>query len=92
MLIATVTGKKARFEEVPNWQDLDIYGIRALETIKRMFGFTQESGGRYYGDETEAETAAQLKKNAAEACGKGGDETHLATLEAFFEREFAAAS
>lgn len=54
-----------------------------------MFGFCQESGGRYYGEETENSTAAGLKKKAAEACGKSGSETELLTLESFFEREFA---
>lgn len=88
MLIITATGKKSRFEEIVKWQDLEIYGIRALEAIKYMFGFCQESGGRYYGDETEDKTAAELKKKAAEASGKTGDETKLLTLERFFKREF----
>ncbi|KAH7355479.1 hypothetical protein BKA66DRAFT_575365 [Pyrenochaeta sp. MPI-SDFR-AT-0127] len=83
----SATGKKARFEEVPKWQDLEIYGIRALEAIKLMFGFCQESGGRYYGDETEASTAAELKKKATEASGKTGDDTKLFTLKSFFKRE-----
>ena len=87
-LIRTATRKKARFEEVPKWQDLEIYGIRALEAIKFMFGFCQESGGRYYGDETEANTAAELKRLATEASGKTGDGTKLFTLEQFFKREF----
>ncbi|CAO2651410.1 Nn.00g039800.m01.CDS01 [Neocucurbitaria sp. VM-36] len=84
------TGKKARFEEVPKWQDLEIYGIRALEPIKFMFGFCQESGGRYFGDETEATTAAELKRLATEASGKTGDGTKLLTLERFFKREFGS--
>ena len=86
---ATVTGKKARFEEIPRWQDLNVYGIRALETVKLMFGFCQESGGRYYGDETEISTATELKKLAAEATGRTGGETKLLSLEAFFQKEFA---
>ena len=52
-----------------------------------MFGFVQASGGRYYGDETEAHTAADLKKRAAEARGKTGAETGLSNLEAFFKKE-----
>ncbi|KAJ8116488.1 hypothetical protein OPT61_g2093 [Boeremia exigua] len=84
-----VTGKKARFEEISNWRDFETYGIHALETVKLMFGFCQESGGRYYGVETENRTAAGLKKTAAEACGKSGHEAELLTLEAFFRREFA---
>lgn len=54
-----------------------------------MFGFCQESGGRYFGEETENRTAATLKKIAAEARGKSGHETKLLTLEEFFKREFA---
>ncbi|KAF2629474.1 NAD(P)-binding protein [Macroventuria anomochaeta] len=83
------TGKKGRFEEISRWQDFDTYGIRALETVKLMFGFCQESGGRYYGEETENHTAADLKKIAAEARGRSGHETKLLTLEEFFKSEFA---
>jgi hypothetical protein len=54
-----------------------------------MFGFCQESGGRYYGEETEKDTAAGLKKAAARARGLDVDHTKLLTLEEFFEREFA---
>ena len=85
MIVAT--GKKARFEPLPHWGDLEVYGIRALETVKRMFGFCQESGGRYYGVETEKETARAVKKVAAEARGKP-EEGVLLGLEDFFRREF----
>ena len=88
MLIEVVTGKKARFEEIEKWQDFEAYGVRALETVKLMFGFCQESGGRYYGVETENSTASSLKKKAAEARGKVGDETELLTLEKWFGRQF----
>ncbi|KAH7125622.1 hypothetical protein B0J11DRAFT_310636 [Dendryphion nanum] len=83
-----VTGKKSRFEEI-KWQDLDTFGVRALETVKLMFGFCQESGGRYFGVETEASTAAELKKAAAEAQGKTGKQTELFSIVEFFKREFA---
>ncbi|KAF2278037.1 NAD(P)-binding protein [Westerdykella ornata] len=82
------TGKKSRFEAIPNWQDLEVYGIRALETVKGMFGFCQASGGRYYGVKTERGTAAELKKKAAVACGKSGEEASLLSLEQYFKREF----
>ncbi|KAH7063865.1 hypothetical protein BKA63DRAFT_183817 [Paraphoma chrysanthemicola] len=82
------TGKKARFEEVTKWQDLEVYGIRALETVKLMFGFCQASGGRYYGDVTEAGTASELKKKVNEACGRSSGDGHLKSLEDFFKREF----
>jgi hypothetical protein len=54
-----------------------------------MFGFCQESSGRYYGEETEKHTAAGLKKAAAQARGLADDHTKLLTLEEFFKREFA---
>ena len=53
-----------------------------------MFGFCQESGGRYFGDVTGADTAAQLKKLAAEARGVTGKATELGTLEDFFKVHF----
>jgi len=55
-----------------------------------MFGFCQESGGRYYGVKTENETAAELKRKGAEARGKSGEELKLLTLEKWFEREFGS--
>lgn len=84
--VSTATGKKARFEEIRNWRDIEVYGIRSLETIKRMFGFCQDSGGRYYGDETEVVTAAELKKLAAEACGASSERAELSTLGKFFQK------
>lgn len=53
-----------------------------------MFGFCYESGGRYFGDETEAVTAAELKRLTAEARGAAGKEAKLATLEGFFGENF----
>jgi hypothetical protein len=87
-LTMLATGKKARFEEVTKWQDLEVYGIRALETVKLMFGFCQESGGRYYGDITEAGSASELKKRVNEACENPNGQGKLANLEGFFKREF----
>ncbi|KAF2258880.1 NAD(P)-binding protein [Lojkania enalia] len=82
------TGKIAMFEEIPNWRDLEVYGIRALETVKLIFGFVQEAGGKYYGVETEARTAAELKRKAAEASGKFGNDAKLSTLGKFFAENF----
>ncbi|KAJ4294039.1 hypothetical protein N0V90_007728 [Kalmusia sp. IMI 367209] len=81
----SVTGKKARFEEILDWRDLEVYGIRSLETIKCMFGFCQQSEGRYFGKATEAQTAAELKRLAAEARGGKGQAAQLATLGGFFQ-------
>ncbi|KAF2015371.1 NAD(P)-binding protein [Aaosphaeria arxii CBS 175.79] len=83
-----VTGKKARFEEIP-WKDLETYGIRALDTVKHMFGFCQESGGRYYGVVTDSKATAELKKSGAEARGKSGQDVELLTLQKFFKENFS---
>ncbi|KFY64058.1 hypothetical protein V496_03491 [Pseudogymnoascus sp. VKM F-4515 (FW-2607)] len=82
------TGKTSRFEAIENWKDLNVYGIPSLENVKLMFAFTQVSGGRYFGDETEVETSIALKKKGAAARGKAGEEMKLSTLESFFTREF----
>ncbi|KAF2686323.1 NAD(P)-binding protein [Lentithecium fluviatile CBS 122367] len=85
----TVTGKKSRYEVLPRVSDLESYGARTIEeTVKPMFALCQESGGRYFGDETESATAAELKKQAAEARGEVGEETKLMTYEKWFKREF----
>ena len=86
--MTAVTRKKSRFEAIENWEDLNVYGILSLENVKLMFAFTQVSGGRYYGDETEVETSIALKKKGAEARGRAGEEVKLLTLESFFAREF----
>ncbi|KAF1995503.1 NAD(P)-binding protein [Amniculicola lignicola CBS 123094] len=83
-----VTDKKARWEEIPNWRDLDVSVFPPLEGVKLMFGFVQEAGGRYYGVETEKSTAAELKKRAAEASGKSGEEAILQTVESFWAKHF----
>jgi hypothetical protein len=55
-----------------------------------MFGFCQESSGRYFGDETEAETALELKKKAAEARGRSHDDVELRSLKDFFAAKFGS--
>lgn len=70
--------------------DLQTYGLRALETVKSVFGFCQASGGNYYGLPNDVAPAAQLKKAAAEAQGKSGSETELLTIKEFFKRHFAS--
>jgi hypothetical protein len=83
------TEKKARFEVVP-WEDMETYGMKAIETVKCMFGFCQYSGGKYYGVPTENETSGELKKAAHEAQGKSGADGKLMTLERWFKREFGS--
>ena len=44
----------------------------------------QASGGRYFSDKTEANTALELKRNASKAYGKVADGIGLTSLEPFF--------
>lgn len=71
------------------WQELETYGMPALVTVQRMFGFCQHSGGLYYGHANDASMAAGLKRVAAAAQGKSGEDAELMTLERFFKIHFA---
>lgn len=73
---------------MPKWQDLDVYGVRALENVKLIFGFCQASDGRYYGDQTDSSTARELKRNVANASRRSGSGAVLRTLEGFFAQHF----
>ncbi|KAJ5738140.1 hypothetical protein N7493_001295 [Penicillium malachiteum] len=87
---ARVTGKKARYLPVlPSWEAFDIKGIHELQDVKLMFGFTQNTGGLYFGLEpTEGETAAQLKTTTAAALGRIGSESKLISTLAWFSKSF----
>ncbi|KAH6873926.1 hypothetical protein B0T10DRAFT_567658 [Thelonectria olida] len=85
-----VTGQKARFVPMENWRDMETFGVGAFETVKRMFGFCQHSGGLYYGEPNDVVTAGQLKAKAAEAKGQLGDDAKLMSLERFVAKYFAA--
>ncbi|KAF6827170.1 NmrA family protein [Colletotrichum plurivorum] len=82
------TGKKARYVPVEDWRSFETYGVRALETIRDMFGFVQVSGGLYYGEPNDAASPKLLKAAAAEAQGKTGEEAELMTSERFFKVHF----
>ncbi|KAJ3526654.1 hypothetical protein NM208_g11086 [Fusarium decemcellulare] len=87
---AKLTGKKARFVPIEDWKTMETYGIEAFETVKRMFGFCQHSGGLYYGVPNDLDTAGDLKARAAEAKGEAGDKKKLTALEKFLEKYFSA--
>jgi hypothetical protein len=54
-----------------------------------MFGFTQNTGGRYFGEEpSENSTAAELKKITAEALGRPREQHALLTAKDFFLAKF----
>jgi hypothetical protein len=86
-----VTGKKSRFDPIlPTWEAFDTHGIPELEDVKLMFGFTQNTGGRYFSEEpSENNTAAELKKTTAEALGRPKEQLALLTAREFFQTKFA---
>lgn len=54
-----------------------------------MFGFTQNTGGRYFGEQpSESSTAAELKKITAEALGRPKEQHALLTAKDFFRAKF----
>jgi len=73
-----------------NVDDIQTYGMKALETVKHVFSFSQASGGHYFGTPNDVEPAAELKRLAAEAQGKQGDETKLLTVKQFWKDHFAS--
>jgi hypothetical protein len=55
-----------------------------------MFGFTQNTGGRYFSEEpSENNTAAELKRITAEALGRPKEQHALLTARKFFQTKFA---
>ncbi|KAE8369549.1 hypothetical protein BDV27DRAFT_153037 [Aspergillus caelatus] len=86
----SVTGQKSRFEPIlPNWEAFDTHGIPELEDVKLMFGFTQNTGGRYFGEEaSEINTATELKRIVAHALGRPEEKHQLQTAKGFFRANF----
>ncbi|KAK2810508.1 hypothetical protein FQN50_002997 [Emmonsiellopsis sp. PD_5] len=89
-----VTGLKSRYVPLlPSWEAFDTHGIHELQDVKLMFGFTQITGGRYFGKEpTNGKSAAELKEAGARARGKAGDDLRLITVNQWFKREFGTAA
>lgn len=64
-------------------------GIPELEDVKLMFGFTQNTRGRYFGEEaSEINTATELKRIVAHALGRPEKKRQLQTAERFFRANF----
>ncbi|GAB1195929.1 hypothetical protein APSETT444_005194 [Aspergillus pseudonomiae] len=87
---AAVTGRKARFQPIlPTWEAFDTHGIQELEDVKLMFGFTQLTGGRYFGPEaTEVDTARQLKQITALKLGRPEEQHKLTSARDWFAARF----
>lgn len=82
-----MSGRKSRFVPLlPSWEAFDTHGIPQLIDVKLMFGLTQTTGGIYFGEPTEGNTAASLKIAGARACGKSGKDLQLRTVRGWFER------
>lgn len=88
------TGKKAQFEPIlPSWEAFDTCGVPEMEDVKLMFGFSQTTGGRYFGPEpSETETAAELKKATAIALGRPKTRERLVTARDWFRDHFGTES
>jgi hypothetical protein len=89
---AIATGQKSRFKPVlPSWEAFDTHGIPELEDVKLMFGFTQITGGRYFGPEpSEKSTAASLKRATAQALGRPEVQQNLISAKEWFATHFGA--
>ncbi|KAF5662224.1 family 1 [Fusarium heterosporum] len=85
-----VTGEKARFVPIEDWKTMETYGEQSFETVKRMFGFCQYSGGLYYGVPNDLSSARELKARAAEAKGESRDTSELMSLEGFWKKYFSS--
>lgn len=53
-----------------------------------MFGFAQETGGRYFSEPTEKETARELKRATAVALGRSAEQQELISVKEWFEARF----
>lgn len=73
---------------LPSWEEFETHGIAELEDVKLMFGFTQITGGRYFGSRTEKDTAQGLKKATAVALGYPEGKHDLATVKNWFAARF----
>jgi hypothetical protein len=74
---------------LPSWEVFDTHGIHELEDVKLMFGFTQVTGGLYFGPEpTQNQTAAELKRKTARALAREPEESGLITVKEWFGQNF----
>lgn len=87
---AIATGQQTRFRPIlPSWEAFDTKDIYELEDTKLMFGFAQETGGRYFGAKpTEKETAKQLKPATATVLGWPSDQQELVSVMDWFAARF----
>ncbi|CAG8888208.1 unnamed protein product [Penicillium egyptiacum] len=88
-----VTSRRATWSPIqPSWEEFQTHGIHELEDVKLMFGFTQITGGKYFGNTTESHTASKLKKATAVALGYPEDKHGLVTVKEWFATRFGNAT
>ncbi|OJD24292.1 hypothetical protein ACJ73_04347 [Blastomyces percursus] len=84
-----VTGKKSRYIPLKIENFPTMGGIRALESIRDMYLFTQWADGRYFANqEFDAEQARALKKSVQDVVAPGEPKS-LMTAEQFFAEMFS---
>ncbi|KLJ10302.1 hypothetical protein EMPG_14322 [Blastomyces silverae] len=84
-----VTGKKSRYVPLEIAKFPTMGGIRALESIRDMYSFTQWADGRYFANqEFDAEQAKALKKSVQDVVAPGEPKS-LTTAEQFFAKMFS---
>ncbi len=61
-----------------------------LEIVKSMVGYIDTTGGLYYAEKNNDESARDLKAIAAEAKGLKGSDSQLTTIEAYITASFSS--
>lgn len=85
------TGRKSRYDPIlPSWEAFDTHGIHELEDVKLMFGFTQVTGGLYFGPvQTNNDAASYLKGVTSKALGRPENQHRLVKAQDWFAKRFA---
>ncbi|KAJ5986946.1 hypothetical protein N7451_011311 [Penicillium sp. IBT 35674x] len=77
---------------LPSWEQFETHGIHELEDVKLMFGLTQVTSGKYFGETTEIDTATKLKKTTAVALEYPEEKHRLVTVKEWFASRFGNAT
>jgi hypothetical protein len=81
-IFTDVTGVKARYIEIP-FEEIPIFGVRALSELIKMFRYVEKLDGRYMGEDLDLATTESLLKKALKAVGK--EERGLTTWREWLE-------
>ncbi|KAJ5903850.1 hypothetical protein N7504_006233 [Penicillium tannophilum] len=87
------TAREATWTPIlPSWEQFETHGIHELEDVKLMFGLTQVTGGKYFGETTEIDTATKLKKATAVALDYPEEKHRQVTVKEWFATRFGNAT